>query len=194
MHTSLTFSHIKGRRGRDRMVVGFTTTYANAISAYRHWRVSPLMWWDRISIRASCTTLCDKVCQWLAPSRWFSPVIPVSSTNKTDRHDIYPLHTVRWYKTLYQVEPVVWTSITTSRDSDELWCGLSIQQARPDTKSCTNTVYMYVISLSNISIKANFKQITRVEIRLLNLYNILRETTFCAWCHVYLLPFILLLC
>jgi len=31
------------------------------------------------------TTLCDKVCQWLATGRWFSLV---SSTNKTDLHDI----------------------------------------------------------------------------------------------------------
>jgi hypothetical protein len=42
----------------------------------------------RISIRARCTTLCDKVCQWLATGRWFSPAPLVSSTNKTDRHDI----------------------------------------------------------------------------------------------------------
>ena len=41
---------------------------------------------------------------------------------------------------------------------------------------------MYVISLSNISIKTNFQQITRVEIKLTNLYNTLRETTFCVWC------------
>jgi hypothetical protein len=34
------------------------------------------------------TTLCDKVCQWLVTDRWFSPGTPVSSTNKTDRHDI----------------------------------------------------------------------------------------------------------
>jgi hypothetical protein len=34
------------------------------------------------------TTLCDKVCQWLATGRWFSPGIPVSSTNKTDCHNI----------------------------------------------------------------------------------------------------------
>ena len=34
------------------------------------------------------TTLCDKVCQWLVAGRWFSPGIPVSTTNKTDRHDI----------------------------------------------------------------------------------------------------------
>jgi hypothetical protein len=43
---------------------------------------------------------------------------------------------------------------------------------------------MYVISLSYISIKTNFKQITRVEIRLTHLYNTLRETTFYAWRHV----------
>jgi hypothetical protein len=29
-----------------------------------------------------------KVCQWLAAGRWFSQGTPVSSTNKTDRHDI----------------------------------------------------------------------------------------------------------
>jgi hypothetical protein len=34
------------------------------------------------------TTLCDKVCQWLASGPSFSPGPPVSSTNKTDRHDI----------------------------------------------------------------------------------------------------------
>ena len=38
--------------------------------------------------RARCTTLCDKACQWLARGRWFSPGPPVSSTNKTDCHDI----------------------------------------------------------------------------------------------------------
>ena len=57
----------RGRRGRDRMVVGFTTTYA---------------------IRARCTTLCDKVCQLFATGQWFSPGPPVSSTNKTDHHNI----------------------------------------------------------------------------------------------------------
>ena len=34
------------------------------------------------------TTLYDKVCQWLAVGRWFSPGTLVSSTNKTDCHDI----------------------------------------------------------------------------------------------------------
>ena len=34
------------------------------------------------------TPLCDKVCQWHATGQWFSPSTPVSSTNKTDRHNI----------------------------------------------------------------------------------------------------------
>ena len=50
--------------------------------------LSPLMLWVRISIRVRCTTLCNNVCQWLVTGQWFSPGRPVSSTNKTDRHDI----------------------------------------------------------------------------------------------------------
>ena len=74
--------HIMGRRGRDRMVVWFTTIYA--ISTYHHWCCE----FKRIWIRARCTTLCDQVYQWLATGRWFSPRPPVSATNKTDRHNI----------------------------------------------------------------------------------------------------------
>ena len=38
---------------------------------------------------ATSKVLCDKVYQWLATgSRWFSPGPLISSTNKTDRHDI----------------------------------------------------------------------------------------------------------
>ena len=50
--------------------------------------LSPLMLRVQISIRAGCTTLCDKVCQLLVTGRWFSLGPSVSSTNKTDRHDI----------------------------------------------------------------------------------------------------------
>jgi len=45
----------------------------------------PLILWVWISIRAMCTTLCDKVCQWLITGQWFSPG---SSTIKTDCYDI----------------------------------------------------------------------------------------------------------
>ena len=77
----ITFYHVRGHRGRDRMVVWFTTTYVNQY-------LSPLILWVLISIRARCTTLCNTVCQWLATGRWFTPCPLVSSTNKTDRHNI----------------------------------------------------------------------------------------------------------
>ena len=50
--------------------------------------LSRLMLWARISIRARCTTLCDRACQWLVRGRRFSPGLPVSSMNKTDHHDM----------------------------------------------------------------------------------------------------------
>ena len=51
---------------------------------------SPLMLWVWIPYRQGVldTTLCDKVCQWLATGLWFSAGTPVSSTNKTDCHNI----------------------------------------------------------------------------------------------------------
>jgi len=65
------------------MVVGFTTTYA--ISAHHHWscEFESRSWWGVLD-----TTLCDKVCHWLTTGRWFLTGSPVSSTNKTDCHDI----------------------------------------------------------------------------------------------------------
>ena len=73
----------RGRRCRDRIVVGFTTTCA--ICAYHHWscQFEPSSWRDVLD-----TMQCDKVCQWLVTGQWFSPCAPVSSTNKTDHGDI----------------------------------------------------------------------------------------------------------
>jgi hypothetical protein len=72
-----------GRRGCDNMVVGFTTTLCNQCQ-------SPPMLWVRIPLRRCVlyATLCDKVCQWLAAGRWFSPGTTVYSTNKTVHIDI----------------------------------------------------------------------------------------------------------
>ena len=46
--------------------------------------------WVQIPFRQGVlnTIVCDKVCQLLAAGQWFSLGILVSSTNKTDRHDI----------------------------------------------------------------------------------------------------------
>jgi len=72
-----------GSRGRDRMVVAFTTTCA--ISVYHHYcfEFESRSWRSVLE-----TTLCNKVCQWLVTGRWFSPDTLVSSTNKTDHLDI----------------------------------------------------------------------------------------------------------
>jgi hypothetical protein len=64
------------------MVVGFTTTCA--IRAYhQRCEFEPCSW--RVIVD---TTSCDKACQWLATGRWFSLDTPVSSTNKSHRHNI----------------------------------------------------------------------------------------------------------
>ena len=71
-------NHSGARRVGDRIVVWFTTTYE--ISAYQHLssEFEPRSWRG-----------CDQVCQWLATGRWFSPGTLISSTNKTDCHDIH---------------------------------------------------------------------------------------------------------
>jgi hypothetical protein len=78
-----TMTNWRERRGRDLMAVGFITAYA--ISAYHNYRCQ----FESRSVEVySISTLCETFCQWLAAGRWFSPDIPVSSTNTTDRHEI----------------------------------------------------------------------------------------------------------
>ena len=62
-----------GRSGHDRMVVGFSTTCA--ISAYYHQSSNPVHSMQHYVII-------------IATGWWFSPGTPVSSINKTDRHNI----------------------------------------------------------------------------------------------------------
>ena len=66
--------------------------------------LSPLTLWVWIALRRDVldTTLCYKVCPWLATGQWFSPGTPVSSTNETDRLDMtdillkVALNTITW--------------------------------------------------------------------------------------------------
>jgi hypothetical protein len=74
------FNLYGGRLSRDRMVVGFTTTYA--ISSYHHWCcVFECRPWRGVQ---HC------VIKFVSDLRQVGglPNPPVSSTNKTDRHDI----------------------------------------------------------------------------------------------------------
>ena len=70
-------------RGRDRMVVGFITSYL--CNQY----LSPLRLFESYSWRGVVdTTLSDKVCRWVAASQWFSLGTQVFFTNKTYLLDI----------------------------------------------------------------------------------------------------------
>ena len=66
--------------------------------------------WVRTSLRRDVldTTLCDKVCQWLEAGRWFSPGTPVSSTNKTDRHDITKILLKVTLNNINQSKPILY--------------------------------------------------------------------------------------
>jgi len=81
--TNISFSCLHNRE------VSWPWSYGSCIYNYLcNMCLSSLMVWVRFLFRARCAILCDKVCQWLATGRWFSPGTPVSSSNKTDRHDI----------------------------------------------------------------------------------------------------------
>ena len=68
--------------------------------------LSPLTLCVRILLRRCVldTTLCDKVCQWLATGWRFSPGTPASSTNKTDRHDITEILLKMALSTIFSIE------------------------------------------------------------------------------------------
>jgi hypothetical protein len=99
-------NHRWGRHGRDHMVVGFPNYRCNQC-------LSPLMVWDWTPFRQGVldTTLCDKVCKWLATCWWVSPV---SSTNKIDRHDITNILLKVVLNTINQT----YTNLLTIRDKD----------------------------------------------------------------------------
>ena len=63
--------NFRGRRGRDHMVVGFTTTCAISIYHHLSCEFESHSWLCVLD-----TTLCDKVRQWLSTGWWFSTVTP----------------------------------------------------------------------------------------------------------------------
>ena len=72
---------MRGRRGRDCMVVGFKTTYANG--AYHHW-CCEFEYRSGRGVQYYVIKFVNDLRQVVG----FSPSTPVSSTNKTDYHDI----------------------------------------------------------------------------------------------------------
>jgi hypothetical protein len=82
-----------------------------------------------------------------------------------------------WYKMLYQVEPVVWTSFTTSCDAVKSHNRQDlIQSLVPSHYVCNKFIKHFN--------KNKFETNNMGRIKMNTLYNTVRETTFCAWCHV----------
>ena len=59
--------------------------HSNQVCLFYGYIMSPELYSHNVVLD---TTLCDKICQRFVTCRWFSSGILVSSTNKTDRHDI----------------------------------------------------------------------------------------------------------
>ena len=93
------------------------------------------MLWARLPLRARSTPLCDKVCQWLAAGQWFSPGPPVSSTNKTDRHDITEI--------LLKVALNTIKPTNQSFLSDLLYIGSYPPRININRQKCIYLTYMY---------------------------------------------------
>jgi len=106
-----------GLCGRDHMVVGFTTTYDSVPI------ISNVVSSNLAHAGVLDTTLCDKVCQWLAAGRWFSPVTPVSSTNKTERHDIAEILLKVTLYTINQAKPM---SKTENKNEGTMVCQFNV--------------------------------------------------------------------
>jgi hypothetical protein len=78
------YYHIVGRGG-DRMVVGFIATYMPSVPVATIYNAES---WNPVQAIVLDTTLCDEICQCLVTDLWFSPGTSVSSTNKTDCHNM----------------------------------------------------------------------------------------------------------
>jgi hypothetical protein len=122
--------------------------------------------WVRIPSRRGVldTTLCDKVCQWLATGRWFSLGPPVFS-NKDDCHDITEILLKVALSTIKQ------TSKKKKNFPDIFWNNASIC----DINICVNysaIVYRrYLLNLSHIQNHLKYK--TKFTCIGLNIHNYL---------------------
>ena len=65
------------------MIVRFTTDCAISTHHHESFYLKSFSWQGVLD-----TVLCDKVRQWHVTGRWFVQGTPVSSTNKTESHDI----------------------------------------------------------------------------------------------------------
>ena len=99
-------------------------------------------WWGVLD-----TTSCDKVCQWLATGRWLSPGTPVSSTNKTNRHDITEILLKVQLNTINNTNQITITKIRINLSINLNSLNLICQPGTPSVMSNTNE-YNYGLAVS----------------------------------------------
>jgi hypothetical protein len=115
------------------------------------------------------TTLCDKAYQWLVEGRWISPGIPVSTTNKTDRHEqqwsiILPISTKRLDLTVSTMLSICyWNS-----SNDEVCFVFHLWSLTP-----LSTIFHYIVAVSFIG--GGNRNTRRVS----DLYNCTNAVAFC---------------
>jgi hypothetical protein len=80
------FCHVNGTLSQEKKGLSWSWSYGSW--NYNHLWNRCLRSYKVVSLNLFHATLCDKVGQWLAVGWWFSPGTPVSSTNRTDCHDI----------------------------------------------------------------------------------------------------------
>jgi hypothetical protein len=130
------------------MVVGFTTTLYNQC-------LSPPMLWVRIPLRQGVldTTLCDKVCQWVAAGRWFFWVHRFTPSMYVNDNFYQFSMSIRWWpetKIRYSTKSNVSTFILwlSKRLGLGIWCltPLSTQTLSYDinyTEECEPTLWLW---------------------------------------------------
>ena len=86
----------------------------------------PCSWWGVLD-----TTLCDKVCQWLATGRWFSPILQFSSTVKTVRHNITDILMTVALNTINQNQLIINNYLLLPQHKSLLSCVRITEQSTP---------------------------------------------------------------
>jgi len=127
----------------------------------RLWVGTPCSWRGVLD-----TTICDKVCQWLAAGRWFSPGTPVSSANKADRHDITEILLKVAWNTINQTKPNHTQSTIWSVDSILLNKHFTINflplypPTLPHTHTQTIAIHFYIKIVSSEIMSLIYKTTT----------------------------------
>ena len=117
------------------------------------------------------------MCQWLA-SRWFSPGIPISSTNQTDRHDISDV-----------LLKVVLNTINNQRGRHTIQrpTGIMHNDKQRSTQHCTEILIMVFVTQSRflwrIIVASGIKNVIHVVFwnSSSKIYSILKSRK-CIWC------------